>query len=87
MSFLSLLLIYLYKFIYNLNRVADKGHLVVGVEGSDLAAKEFFQEQNLEYKMDAINMAPRGALIFSVNIFLSLFRLNMCHFSITRNIM
>ena len=50
------------------HRVADKGHFVVGVEGSEKAVKEFFQEQNLEYKMDAINMAPRGALVFSVNI-------------------
>ena len=54
--------------VFCLHRVADKGHIVVGVDGSDKAAKEFFQEQNLEYKMDAINMAPRGALVFSVNI-------------------
>ena len=47
-------------------RTADQGHFVVGVEGSDIGAKEFFTEHNIEYKMDAINMAPRGALIFSV---------------------
>eukprot|EP00794_Sanderia_malayensis_P011726 gene11726-12947_t len=45
--------------------VADQGHNVIGVESSDLAAKQFFQENNIEYKMDAINMAPRGALVFS----------------------
>ena len=39
---------------------------MVGVDGSEQAPKEFFKEQNLEYKMDAINMAPRGAQIFSV---------------------
>jgi len=45
--------------------VADKGHVVVGVEGSEKAAKEFFQDQNLEYKMDAISMAPNVAHVFS----------------------
>eukprot|EP00794_Sanderia_malayensis_P011727 gene11727-12948_t len=45
--------------------VLDQGHNVIGVEGCDLAAKQFFQENNIEYKMDAINMAPRGALVFS----------------------
>ncbi|XP_065062749.1 probable thiopurine S-methyltransferase [Rhopilema esculentum] len=50
---------------FDMKWTADQGHVVVGVEGSDIGAKEFFKEHNIEYKMDAINMAPRGALIFS----------------------
>eukprot|EP00112_Aurelia_sp_Birch-Aquarium-sp1_P023610 Seg709.10 transcript_id=Seg709.10/GoldUCD/mRNA.D3Y31 product="putative thiopurine S-methyltransferase" protein_id=Seg709.10/GoldUCD/D3Y31 len=45
--------------------VADQGHHVTGVDGSEKAAKEFFEDNKIEYKMDAINMAPRGALVFS----------------------
>ena len=60
-------------FLWNLNRVADKGHVVVGVEGSEKAAKEFFQDQNLEYKMDAISMAPNVAHVFSASICLLYF--------------
>ena len=51
-------------------RIAEKGHFVVGVDGSETAAISFFEESNIEYKRDAINMAPRGAQIFSVRILL-----------------
>ena len=57
--------------VFKFCRVADQGHYVTGVDGSDKAAKEFFQDNNIEYKMDAINMAPRGALVFSVRLFLN----------------
>jgi len=50
---------------FDMKWVADKGHVVVGVESSVKAVKEFFQDHSLEYKMDAINMAPRGAQVFS----------------------
>ena len=42
---------------------------MVGVDSSEKAAKDFFADHKMEFKMDAINMAPRGAFIFSVTVF------------------
>ena len=50
-------------------RLADQGHTVVGVDVAEKAAEEFFKEHNLEFKMDAINMAPSGALVYKVHIY------------------
>ncbi len=54
--------------IASIFRVAEKGHNAIGVEGSDIAAESFFEENNIEYKRGAINLAPNGVQIFSVSI-------------------
>ena len=43
--------------------LADNGHNVVGVECSRGAIESFFEENNLEYTTEAINLAPNGAYI------------------------
>lgn len=44
--------------------LADQGHTVVGIEAVRAPIKAFFHRNQLEYDLDAINMAPSGAYIF-----------------------
>ena len=44
--------------------LADQGHTVVGLEISQTGIKDFFKENNLDFTIAAINMAPSGAYIF-----------------------
>lgn len=44
--------------------LADQGHTVIGLEIAKKGIKDFFKENNLDFTMDAINMAPSGAYIY-----------------------
>lgn len=46
-------------------RLADMGHSVVGVEISEKAIKEFFQESNLAYREEPVPAIP-GAKVYKV---------------------
>lgn len=46
-------------------RLADMGHVVVGVEISEKAIKQFFEEHSLEYKEEPVSAIPR-AKVFKV---------------------
>jgi thiopurine S-methyltransferase len=49
---------------YDMIWLADQGHTVVGVESVKAPIKAFFEKNQLEYDVDAINMAPSGAYIY-----------------------
>ena len=44
--------------------LADEGHSVVGLEIAENGIKDFFKENNLDFTVDAINMAPSGAYVY-----------------------
>lgn len=46
-------------------RLADMGHVIVGVEISEKAIKQFFEEHSLEYKEEPVPAIP-GAKVFKV---------------------
>ena len=48
----------------DLRWLADNGHTVVGVELAEIAVKSFFEENQIEFTTEAINLAPNGANIF-----------------------
>lgn len=54
----------LYSFCVNL-RLADMGHSVVGVEISEKAIRQFFEENNMTYSGEPVPAIP-GAKVFKV---------------------
>lgn len=46
-------------------RLADQGHSVVGVEISEMAVKQFFEENNMTYSEEPVPAIP-GAKVFKV---------------------
>lgn len=46
-------------------RLADMGHVIVGVEISEKAIKQFFKEHSLEYKEEPVAAIPE-AKVFRV---------------------
>ena len=48
----------------DLRWLADNGHTVVGVEMAGTSVKSFFEENQIEFTTEAINLAPNGANIF-----------------------
>lgn len=49
-------------------RLADRGHSVVGVEISEKAIKQFFEESNLTYSEEPISSIP-GAKVYKVTFY------------------
>lgn len=43
-------------------RLADMGHVIVGVEISEEAIKQFFKEHSLEYKEKPVSAIPEAKL-------------------------
>ena len=47
-------------------RLADLGHSVVGVEISEKAVRQFFEENNMTYSVDSVPTIP-GAKVYKVS--------------------
>ena len=52
---------------YHIDRVADLGHTVVGVEISEIGSRDFFKEQNVEYAEVKKVSGFKGGTLFKVS--------------------
>ncbi|XP_048586038.1 thiopurine S-methyltransferase [Nematostella vectensis] len=61
--------------------LADQGHSVIGIEFVRAGIEMFFKKNDLEYTIDAINMAPSGAYVFKAKSKdITIFQCDYLHF-------
>ncbi|XP_046690582.1 probable thiopurine S-methyltransferase isoform X2 [Silurus meridionalis] len=61
--------------------LADMGHVIVGVDISEIGIKQFFEEQNLEYKEEPVPAIPEAKVFKSSDAKISLYKCNLYEFS------
>ncbi|KAK3512122.1 hypothetical protein QTP70_031242 [Hemibagrus guttatus] len=61
--------------------LADMGHVIVGVEISEKAIKQFFEEHSLEYKEEPVPAIPEAKLFKSPDGRISLYQCDLYKFS------
>ncbi|XP_038133924.1 probable thiopurine S-methyltransferase isoform X5 [Cyprinodon tularosa] len=62
-------------------RLADLGHSVVGVEISEMAIRQFFQENNLTYNEESVPSIPGAKLFQNTEKSISLYQCDLFSFS------
>ncbi|KAJ8386806.1 hypothetical protein AAFF_G00166010 [Aldrovandia affinis] len=65
------------------SKLADMGHSVVGVEISEKAIKQFFEEQNLSYSEESVPKIQKAKLFESSDGTISLYQCDVLKFSST----
>ncbi|KAK2836554.1 hypothetical protein Q7C36_014423 [Tachysurus vachellii] len=61
--------------------LADMGHVIVGVEISEKAIKQFFEEHSLEYKEEPVAAIPEAKVFKSSDGRISLYQCDLYNFS------
>ncbi|XP_026785278.2 probable thiopurine S-methyltransferase [Pangasianodon hypophthalmus] len=61
--------------------LADMGHVIVGVEISEKAIKQFFEEHSLEYKEEPVPAIPEAKVFKSSDAKISLYQCDLYKFS------
>ncbi|XP_053347408.1 probable thiopurine S-methyltransferase [Clarias gariepinus] len=61
--------------------LADMGHIIVGVEISEKAIKQFFEENNLEFKEEPVPAIPGAKVFKSLDDKISLYQCDLYKFS------
>ncbi|XP_060798971.1 probable thiopurine S-methyltransferase isoform X2 [Neoarius graeffei] len=61
--------------------LADMGHVIVGVEISEEAIKQFFKEHSLEYKEEPVSAIPEAKLFKTSDAKISLYQCDLYKFS------